>query len=127
MWPSDVFWVSRRYARRAPAACTSTPRSSMPNPASVFVLNWSNSVVRACSGWKSHDGRTVSAIPDWLRNARTQGASELSSDIKISAGLSLANSSISSCRMRPVKENRPVESSTQDNPSFPPASITAAR
>ena len=45
----------------------------MPKPASVFVLNWSKSVVRACSGWKSHEGRTVSAIPDWLRKCAGPG------------------------------------------------------
>ena len=62
----------------------------------------------------------VTASPAWPRSARTQGASRLSSEIKVSAGLSRAISSASSVRETPVSENRPVESSTQARPSLPP-------
>ena len=63
----------------------------------------------------------------WPRSIFTHGASRLSSEIRTSAGLSRAISSISSVRIRLVSENRPVDSSTQDRPNFPPTSTTAAR
>ena len=40
----------------------------MPKPASVVVPNCSNSVLRACSGWKSQEGRTVIAAAGWPRS-----------------------------------------------------------
>ena len=73
----------------------------MPNPASVVVPKCSKSVLRACSAWKSHDGRVVIAPTGWPRRMRTQGASRLSSEIRISAGLSRAISSTSSVRETP--------------------------
>ena len=90
---------------RRPA--TSMASSSTPKPARVVVPNCSKSVLRACSGWKSHEGRVVIARPGWPRSVRTQGASRLSSETRISAGLSRAISSASSVRETPVSENRP--------------------
>ena len=70
----------------------------MPKPASVVVPKWSKRVLRACSGWKSHEGRIVTASPELARRARSQGASRLSSEIRVSAGFSRAISSASSVR-----------------------------
>ena len=94
-------------------------------PPGVAVPNCSLRIFRACSATKSQDGRVVTAIDDPARIERTQGVSSEVSEIRISDGSSRAISSTSSVRLTQVRENLPVESSTQASPSFPRTSTTA--
>ena len=54
-------------------------RRRSPKPARVVVPNCSKRALRACSGWKSHDGRDVIARPGWPAERADPGGVEAQS------------------------------------------------